>query len=67
MDAAINECLWLVFNGVSASVAFGVSDAFLAEWMAASEGRRKWMAIKFSEFHGNEFDLRTMSFKDPPT
>jgi hypothetical protein len=64
MDATLSECAWLVFHGVSASIAFGVSDQEFSDWMAASDARRKWLSIKFSEFNGNEFDIRTMSFKD---
>jgi len=45
--------LWLVHNGVPFDVAFALDDV-----------RRQWMAIKFSEFQGAEFDLNTMSFKD---
>lgn len=53
-----------MFNGISASVAFGVTEQHFSDWILAHDIRRKWMAIKFSEFHGNEFDLATMSFKD---
>ncbi len=53
MDAAANECLWLVRNGVPFDVAFSLDDTC-----------RQWMAIKFSEFNGAEFDINTMSFKD---
>jgi hypothetical protein len=56
--------LWLVYNGIPASAAFGISDEELAEWLGKSEARRNWMAIKFSEFNGSEFDVSTMSFKD---
>ncbi|WP_155404644.1 hypothetical protein [Enterobacter ludwigii] len=53
MDAEANECLWLVRNGIPFDVAFSLSDS-----------RRQWMAIKFSEFNGAEYDLDTMTFKE---
>jgi hypothetical protein len=58
--------LWLVHNGIPPSVAFGVSNDDLSNWMANSDARRQWMAIKFSEFQGAEFDLNTMTFKEQP-
>lgn len=45
--------MWLVHNGVPFDVAFSVDDTM-----------RHAMAIKCSEFHGAEFDLNTMSFKE---
>jgi len=45
--------MWLVHNGVPFDVAFSLDDAM-----------RQAMAIKCSEFHGAEFDLNTMSFKE---
>ena len=56
--------MWLVHNGIPPSVAFGVPDDTLSNWLAVSDARRQWMAIKFSEFQGAEFDLNTMSFKE---
>jgi hypothetical protein len=53
MDAAANECLWLVHNGVPFDVAFSLDDA-----------KRMWMAIKFSEFGGRKFNLETMEFEE---
>jgi hypothetical protein len=47
------------------SVAFGVSDAEMSDWLQASDVRRRWMSIRFSEFEGAEFDLRAMEFKQP--
>jgi len=55
MDAAANECLWLVHHGVPFDLAFSLDDV-----------RRQWMAIKFSEFEGHTFDLHAMSFKEKP-
>jgi hypothetical protein len=45
-------------------VAFGVSDEELSDWIGVSDARRQWMAIKFSEFHGSEFDINAMAFKE---
>ena len=45
--------MWLVHNGVQFDVAVSLDDTM-----------RQAMAIKCSEFHGAEFDLRTMSFKE---
>ena len=45
-------------------MAFGVSERELADWISASDARRHWMAIKFSEFEGAEFDLDAMQFKE---
>ncbi len=59
--------MWLVHNGVPASVAFGVSNDELREWLAGSDARRQWMSIKFSEFEGAEFDLNNMAFKETPS
>ncbi len=55
MDEAANECLWLVHNGVSFDVAFSLDEV-----------KRKWMVIQFRQFHGDEFDLNTMTFKERP-
>lgn len=49
----IREALWLIFNGVSEDLAFGLDDATRSGW-----------AIIMSEFHGSEFDTNTMTFKE---
>ena len=67
MDAEVNECLWLVHNGIPPRVAFDMTDDELAEWMAKSVDRRQWMAIKFSEFAGAKFNLDTMEFEERQT
>jgi len=53
-----------VRNGIPASVAFGVPDETLGAWLACSDARRHWMAIKFSEFEGAQFDIEAMAFKE---
>ena len=54
-------------NGIPAAAAFGIPDDQLSQWLAASDARRAWMAIKFSEFNGAEFDIHSMSFKERPS
>jgi hypothetical protein len=49
----LNEALWLVHNNVPFDVAFAVDDV-----------TRKWMAMRFSVFHGAKLNIDALQFED---